>query len=572
MNKELMSSIVMEMEKWQMVIVDDKFEIISTNQDEKTLFIQHCDFLSCFDDNSKKMLLETIYKLENNYFENVYLTTNNGTTLETLIIKDGNYLRCFFKDLSEKINIWNKLFFLYQNFINNILPMFYTDIDGNILDVNKSFLDFYGYTLEEVIGKNPRIIKSFRQTPDVYKKIWESILDKNIGSYSGEVINRRKDGREVVVFAFITTVFDFKGNIAGFVATHMNLSRLKYSEIKAETKEEEAKNLFKQFYNMLSIVSHDLKGPLNSIINYLEIAKDRENYKEYIDRSLQIAFSMTNFIKETISLAKLEQNLDVLKISRCHIYYLISDSIRCFEAMAMKKNIDIKFITFGEDEPIGCDIVKTEEIINNILENAIKHTPAGGVVTVEYFNDDDIITINFKDEGKGISEAELKSIFEPFHSDFKTKNSFGLGLYITHKYVNLHKWKLEVKNREDRSGTIFSLKIDKNANRVPTALSAVIFDPSNTIINQLQEKLKNYNYSVYIAKSLYELKRIYGLEKPDYFFIYADYVDGNIVDYIKSVKNAKLKVVLITSVEKKYDYGDIVITDSQINELEFEKI
>lgn len=551
MNKELMSSIVMEMEKWQMVIVDDKFEIISTNQDEKTLFIQHCDFLSCFDDNSKKMLLETIYKLENNYFENVYLTTNNGTTLETLIIKDGNYLRCFFKDLSEKINIWNKLFFLYQNFINNILPMFYTDIDGNILDVNKSFLDFYGYTLEEVIGKNPRIIKSFRQTPDVYKKIWESILDKNIGSYSGEVINRRKDGREVVVFAFITTVFDFKGNIAGFVATHMNLSRLKYSEIKAETKEEEAKNLFKQFYNMLSIVSHDLKGPLNSIINYLEIAKDRENYKEYIDRSLQIAFSMTNFIKETISLAKLEQNLDVLKISRCHIYYLISDSIRCFEAMAMKKNIDIKFITFGEDEPIGCDIVKTEEIINNILENAIKHTPAGGVVTVEYFNDDDIITINFKDEGKGISEAELKSIFEPFHSDFKTKNSFGLGLYITHKYVNLHKWKLEVKNREDRSGTIFSLKIDKNANRVPTALSAVIFDPSNTIINQLQEKLKNYNYSVYIAKSLYELKRIYGLEKPDYFFIYADYVDGNIVDYIKSVKNAKLKVVLITSVEKK---------------------
>ena len=450
--------------------------------------------------------------------------------------------------------------------------MFYTDIDGNILDVNKSFLDFYGYTLEEVIGKNPRIIKSFRQTPDVYKKIWESILDKNIGSYSGEVINRRKDGREVVVFAFITTVFDFKGNIAGFVATHMNLSRLKYSEIKAETKEEEAKNLFKQFYNMLSIVSHDLKGPLNSIINYLEIAKDRENYKEYIDRSLQIAFSMTNFIKETISLAKLEQNLDVLKISRCHIYYLISDSIRCFEAMAMKKNIDIKFITFGEDEPIGCDIVKTEEIINNILENAIKHTPAGGVVTVEYFNDDDIITINFKDEGKGISEAELKSIFEPFHSDFKTKNSFGLGLYITHKYVNLHKWKLEVKNREDRSGTIFSLKIDKNANRVPTALSAVIFDPSNTIINQLQEKLKNYNYSVYIAKSLYELKRIYGLEKPDYFFIYADYVDGNIVDYIKSVKNAKLKVVLITSVEKKYDYGDIVITDSQINELEFEKI
>ncbi len=565
MNKELMSSIVMEMEKWQLVIINDKFEIINVSHDDKANFIPHCDFISCFDDSSKKVLMDTIYDLTEKDFNTAYLTTNNGLTLETLIVKDGQYLRCFFKNLTDRIDVWNKLFFLYQNFINNLNPMFYTDIDGNILDANKSFLDFYGYDLEEVLGKNPRILKSFRQSPDVYKKIWTSILDKNIGSYSGEVINRRKDGREVIVFAFITTVFDFKGKIAGFVATHMNLSRLKYSEIKSETIEDELKNLYKQFYSILGVISHDLKGPLGSIINYLELAKNKENSKDFIDRALQIAFNMSNFIKETISLARVEQSLDLLKISRCHIYYLLSDSIRCFESVAMKKNVQIKFITLGEDEPIGCDIIKAEEIINNILENSIKQTPEGGVVTVEYQNNDDNIVINFKDEGKGINEEELNKIFEPFYSDFKTKDSFGLGLYITYKYVKLHKWKLEVKRRGDKDGTIFSLIIDKNANRVPTALSAVIFDPSNTIINPLQEKLKPYNINVYIIKSFYELKRIYGLEKPDYLFIYGDYLDSETESFLKNIKNDKLKIIFVSS-DRKVDFADIIIREENIGD------
>ncbi|MCX7991142.1 MAG: PAS domain-containing sensor histidine kinase [Proteobacteria bacterium] len=572
MNKELMSSIVMEMEKWQMIIVNDKLEIINVCEDKCAFFIPQCDLLSCFEDNSKKILMDVIYGLEGKEFDRAYLTTNNGSTLESLFVKDGRYLRCFFKDLTERISVWNKLLFLYQNFINNILPMFYTDIDGNILDANRSFLDFYGYSLEEVVGTNPRILKSFRQSPDVYKKIWNSILDKNIGNYSGEVINRRKDGREVTVFAFITTVFDFRGKIAGFVATHMNLSRLKYSETKAETREDELKNLYRQFYNMLSIISHDLKGPLNSIINYLELAKNRENYKDYLERSLQIAFSMSNFIKETITLAKVEQNLDILKISRCHIYYLLSDSIRCFEAMAIKKNVKIKFITFGEDEPIGCDVIKTEEIINNILENSIKHTPEGGTVSVEYINSDDVIFINFKDEGNVISKQDREKIFEPFYSDFKTKNSFGLGLYITQKYISLHKWKLEIKERDDRRGNVFSLIIYKDANRVPNALSAVIFDPSNSIINTLQERLKSFGINVYITKNLYELKRIYGLEKPDYIFVYGQYLDKEIEDFLKNLNDDKLKIVLISSEGKRYDFANIIIKEDEIQGLGLEKL
>lgn len=566
MNIKAFSSVLMEMGRWLLLIVNDKFEILSVNPADKSDFIPNCDLISFFEENSKKNLMESLYNIENKDFENLYLTLNNGKTYESLIIKDGKFLRIFLKDLSESIKVFNKLLFLYQNFINNLLPMFYTDIQGNIIDANKSFLDFYGYQLEEVLGNNPRILKSFRQSPDVYKKMWSSILDKNRGSYSGEVINRRKDGREVTVWAFITTVFDFKGNIAGFVATHMNLAKLKYSEEKAITREDEVKNLYKNFYNMLSVISHDLKGPLNSIINYLEIAKNRENYKEYLDRSLQIAFSMNNFIKETISLAKIEQNLDVLKISRCHIYYLLSDSIRCFESMAIKKNINIKFISFGDDEPIGCDIIKTEEIINNILENAIKHTPEGGTVTVEYFNNDSEIVINFKDEGSGIKDEDISKIFEPFYSDFKTKDSFGLGMYITHKYVILHKWKLDIKKRDDREGTVFTLRIDKKANRVPSALSAVIFDPSNTIINGLQEKLKLSGINTYITKNFYEVKRIYGLEKPDYFFIYKDFIDLDIENFLNTIKDDKMKIVLIGKGTKP-EYAHILLSEKDIENL-----
>src|SRR5271169_5805317 len=92
-----------------------------------------------------------------------------------------------------------RLAIFYKNYLHTPMAICFTDAEGNIVDANRSFLKLYEYELDEVKGKNPKILKSGRQSPLIYKTLWESITNKDIGSWTGELINRKKNGDEIYV-------------------------------------------------------------------------------------------------------------------------------------------------------------------------------------------------------------------------------------------------------------------------------------------------------------------------------------------------------------------------------------
>ncbi len=116
-----------------------------------------------------------------------------------------------------------------------------TDAEGTILKVNASFSRITGYTSEEVVGKNPRLLKSGRQNNDFYELMWDKV--KRTGSWDGEIWNRRKNGEIYPEFLTITAVTDKKGNITNYVGTFSDITLNKAAE-------EEIKNL--AFYDTLT--------------------------------------------------------------------------------------------------------------------------------------------------------------------------------------------------------------------------------------------------------------------------------------------------------------------------------
>ncbi len=96
--------------------------------------------------------------------------------------------------------------------------MFYCDRDGVIRDVNEAFVRHYGWSREEAIGQNPRLIRSQRTTDETYKEMWGRILDPNAGFWRGELVNRARDGREVPIVLTITAVRDERGEIVGYIS------------------------------------------------------------------------------------------------------------------------------------------------------------------------------------------------------------------------------------------------------------------------------------------------------------------------------------------------------------------
>ncbi len=527
------------------LLLDEDFNIFRVTKKGELSFIKGTNIFDYFDDVSCRLLMESMEQLDEEFisFKNIYLKGKNGLPFEGIIIKQNNIYRMFIKDLSSNMEMLQKLMFFYRNFINNPNPMFITNIEGVILDANKALYDLYSYSVDEVIGSKPNIFKSFRQSPLEYKKMWTSLLNKDIGQYKGSIYNRKKDGTEIFVNVFVNTVFDSKKNILGFIATHFEATKQKSIEEKAVIKDYEANLYHNELLNILSIVSHDIKGQIGGIINYLEIMEHKRarDYKDYLEKAKALAFSLHRFVSDTLSIAKVEKGLHKAHFSRCHILSLLKECISNWTINAEKKDVKIILNEKGGNCAIVCDSLKTEEIFNNLLENAIKYTEKGKEVTVNFIERGDLIEIEFIDSGKGVDEKMIDKLFQPFYVADSRKEGYGLGLYIVKNYTELQGWSISVKNREDKKGSIFKLTIRKDANKTFESSVVAIYDPTLEFVQTIDELFKDKNIVTYKPKNLYELTRLYKIENPEIILINIEIMDDDLRAFLIEVKNKKKK-------------------------------
>jgi PAS domain S-box-containing protein len=122
--------------------------------------------------------------------------TSDGYPLEMMVIPLGSRCMLFCRDCDIRVGNPERLAFFYRNFLNTPSAICITDEEGHILEANRSFLELYGYTSEEVVGENPRVLKSGRESPDIYTEMWRQITDPSIEKWSGEIINRKKMGKK----------------------------------------------------------------------------------------------------------------------------------------------------------------------------------------------------------------------------------------------------------------------------------------------------------------------------------------------------------------------------------------
>ena len=156
-----------------------------------------------------------------------------------------------------------------------------TDTSGTIQWVNPEFTRLTGYSLEEAVGKNSRILKSGRQDQAVYKNLWETILSGR--AWAGELTNLRKDGQLYIEEMTISPVRSVTGEIANFVAIKRDISERKRIEaelVKAKELAEVANRAKSEF---LANMSHEIRTPMNGVIGMTELALDTDLTEEQRD-------------------------------------------------------------------------------------------------------------------------------------------------------------------------------------------------------------------------------------------------------------------------------------------------
>ncbi|RMH73485.1 MAG: PAS domain S-box protein [Gemmatimonadetes bacterium] len=188
-----------------------------------------------------------------------------------------------------------------------------TDLEGNIEFINPAFTRITGYSQSEVLGKNPRILKSGKTEPAVYQEMWSTICSGNI--WEGEILNKRKDNTLYWERLKINPVIDPHTNhITRFLAIQEDITARKEVEETLYRLNQELEERIKEKTELMSIVSHDLKNPLTGIIGYADLLLGTNVTPEEAKKTIHIIHDSSLRIMEMIV-----QLLDITRIEEGHL-------------------------------------------------------------------------------------------------------------------------------------------------------------------------------------------------------------------------------------------------------------
>lgn len=215
---------------------------------------------------------------------------------------------------------------------------------------------------------------------------------------------------------------------------------------------------------LIANVSHDLRTPLASMQGYLETlllksaTLDAAQQQRYLRIAHKHSRRLNDLVRELFELSKLESNSAEPKLEPFSLMELVQDTMQDFELKAAARDITLNATCENNALVVVADIAMIHRVLDNLLENAIAHTPHGGEVTLGISSDADSARIEVKDSGQGIAAHDIPHIFDRFYrpeenTAFEGERN-GLGLAIVKRIVELHRSKVDVLC-EPNQGTAF---------------------------------------------------------------------------------------------------------------------
>jgi PAS domain S-box-containing protein len=332
--------------------------------------------------------------------------------------------------------------------------MFYCDRNGTILDVNGAFTKHYGYTAKEVIGKNPGILRSRHSTDGLYRQMWKSILDPSKGFWSGQIINKAKNGKELPVLLTITAVKNSAGETIGYISNGVDLSKLMTLQTRLADSEALA-----AVGEMAAAVAHEIRNPLGSIVmaarQLIEEKLDAEDRLLVLqvlrNESLRVNETLTNFLTYARPRELHRRREDVKTIVKEVLRMIIANK-KLIGRIKTNVYLDEKYKPFLLDP----DLIR--QVVWNIMLNAVQALEGKGTLTVKTGRENGQAYIQIKDNGPGIPPDKIKDIFKAFHT---TKpQGTGLGLAIAERIVRSHGGRIETQSRG--RGASFTIYLPMN--------------------------------------------------------------------------------------------------------------
>lgn len=340
-----------------------------------------------------------------------------------------------------------------------------TNTKGEVEYVNPAFEEITGYTIEEIYGKNLNILKSGYTSKDEYKSLWETI--KSGKEWKGEFLNRKKNGKLYWELASISPIV-INGQIANFLGIKEDITYRKQIELELKTALDKAEEASTLKSVLLQNMNHELRTPMMGIIGIAQMIKN-ESKEGFItslsEKILKSSKRLMNTLNAILDLSEIEANKHDMTLIKMNIIRCIEKIVSGLKDEASVKNLFIDFVPNKEIDTLYIDERLFNQILVNLIDNAIKYTKFGGIKikTDRLFREGtQYAAISITDTGIGIEKANFDKIFKEFRQESEGfRRSFegtGLGLTIAKKMAKLMKGDIFLESIINK-GSTFTLII-----------------------------------------------------------------------------------------------------------------
>lgn len=384
---------------------------------------------------------------------------------------DGNFRRtfCVFQDVTARKKVEIELRKLQRAVEQSPISIVITDLDGNIEYANRKLFDLTGYTMDEILGKNPNIFQSGEMSPNEYKELWDTISSGK--SWVGEFHNKKKNGELFWENALISPIYNSKGETINYLAVKEDISERKRIEdelILALKKAQESDRLKSSF---LAMMSHELRTPLNAIIGFSDLISDEMSLEDilvYVKIINKSGNHLLSIITDLLDISLIEANEIKIENEPIDLVSLLQETnniIASEKRIMSKTHIDINIILPPgiTKLEVNTDYYKIQQILINLLKNALKFTDQG-LIEYGFIIQSDLNLIKFwvKDTGIGIDKDKQDFIFDAFRqaddSNTRKHDGVGLGLTISKRLTKLLGGEMKFTSSRE-AGSIFEFTI-----------------------------------------------------------------------------------------------------------------
>ncbi|HXM53845.1 MAG TPA: ATP-binding protein [Candidatus Dormibacteraeota bacterium] len=351
--------------------------------------------------------------------------------------------------------------------------IFMLDPRGVIVTWNEGAERIKGYRESEIVGRHFSIFYE-RAEIEAGKPAWELVVAEREGQFEDEGWRLRKDGTRFWANVMITALRDERGQLRGFGKVTRDITDRRIAEMRraeaqrleaAQLREhaEQLMRLEKAKGDFLNLASHELRGPLAVLKGYVSMFQDRTLQPDELPDVLPVLTGkvqeMELLVQQMLETARLDENRLTLRPEAFDLREATERVVARFQPVVRGRH-ELSLALPDAPAMVEADVGRVETVLSNLLDNAIKYSPAGGQVRCTMATHDGVVSVSVEDRGIGIAPADLDRLFTRFGRIETPENAHisgtGLGLYLSREIARRHGGDILVESSPGR-GSRFTL-------------------------------------------------------------------------------------------------------------------